>query len=300
MCQKPASPVSMTTIEMQETNTATTTSVFEWHDVKYGVGKGAKSKEILHGISGSLDGGEVCAIMGPSGAGKTSFLNVLANRIGDKGPAQRVSGTIRLDGKALVGQALRKRIAYVMQQDLLFATQTPREALMFSAMLRLPRTMPLSEKRDKVEKMLADLGLLDCADTYCGSEMIRGISGGEKKRTAIGVELVMQPELIFLDEPTSGLDSFAAQNVCAKVVSLARNQGCNVLCTIHQPASEVFHAFHKTMIIYKGKALYFGSINGLSTGLKANSFGCPAEYNLADHVISLTQVTTRNGTRNRT
>ena len=216
MC-RPGAGMSDATIEMHEIDAAKTTSVFEWHDVTYGVGKGVKSKEILHGISGSLDGGEVCAIMGPSGAGKTSLLNVLANRIGNKGPTQRVSGTIRLDGKALVGAALRKRIAYVMQQDLLFATQTPREALMFSAMLRLPRAMHLAKKRELVEKMLADLGLLDCADTYCGSEMIRGISGGEKKRTAIGVELVMQPELIFLDEPTSGLDSFAAQSVCAKV-----------------------------------------------------------------------------------
>jgi len=265
------------------------TSVFAWESVTYGVGKGKKSKEILKGISGSLNGGEVCAILGPSGSGKTSLLNILANRIRNKGGAQRVGGSVLLDGKKLEGAELRKRIAYVMQADLLFATQTPREALLFSAMLRLPQAMPMSEKRELVEKMLADLGLLDCADTYCGDEMIRGISGGEKKRTAIGVELVMKPELIFLDEPTSGLDSFAAQNVCRKLVDLGKSAGCNILCTIHQPASEVFHTFSKTMILYKGKCLFFGGIRGLSSGLSACGHGCPAEFNLADHAITVTQ-----------
>ena len=169
------------------------TSVFSWSDVTYGVGSGKKSKEILRGMSGSLDGGEVCAILGPSGSGKTSLMNVLANRIRHKGSAQRVSGTVLLDGKKLEGAELRKRIAYVMQTDLLFATQTPRESLLFSAMLRLPSAVPMAEKKQLVETMLADLGLLDCADTFCGDEMIRGLSGGEKKRTAIGIELVMKP-----------------------------------------------------------------------------------------------------------
>ena len=88
------------------------TSVFSWSDVTYSV----KKKDILKGISGELSGGKVCAILGPSGAGKTSLLNVLANRIRNKGANQRVGGTIKLDGRELVGGALRKRIAYVMQQ----------------------------------------------------------------------------------------------------------------------------------------------------------------------------------------
>merc|ERR1712217_581202 len=120
--------------------------------------------------------------------------------------------------------------------------------------------MPASEKNELVEKMLSDLGLQKCADTYIGDEMIRGISGGEKKRTAVGIELVMKPKLIFLDEPTSGLDAYAAHAVIAKLRELASNQGCNVLCTIHQPSSEVFHSFNKTMVLRSGECFFFGSV----------------------------------------
>ena len=264
-------------------------SIFSWEGVSYGVGEGAKSKQILTENSGFVQGGELCAIVGPSGSGKTSLLNILAARIRSKGSAQRVSGTILLDGQPISGAALRKRIAYVMQQDLLCPTQTPREALLFSAVLRLPSTMPLAEKSALVEKMLADLGLLGCADTFIGDEMIRGVSGGEKKRTSIGVELVMKPKLVFLDEPTSGLDSFASFSVVKKLRDLAAHGGCNVLCTIHQPSSEAFHTFQKVLLLSKGTSLFMGPIDALSKHLKAVGLGCPAEYNLADHAIYLIQ-----------
>ena len=96
-------------------------------------------------------------------------------------------------------------------------------------------------------------------------------------------------QLIFLDEPTSGLDSFSAKSVCLKLMELGRTQGCNILCTIHQPASEVFHTFQKALIVQKGHCLYYGSIKGLSAGLAKHGLGCPSEYNMADHIITLTQ-----------
>ena len=177
-----------------------------------------------------------------------------------------------------------------MQEDLLTPTQTPREAMLFSALLRLPAEVPWAEKSELVEKMLSDLGLMDCADTLIGDEMIRGISGGEKKRTSIGIELVMRPKLIFLDEPTSGLDAFAAHVIRKKVAGLAHNGGCNVLTTIHQPSSEVFHAFDKVMMLRKGEALFLGTPPQLSRGLAASGLACPGEFNLADHALFVIQV----------
>jgi len=194
---------------------------------------------------------------------------------------------MRLGGKSLTGVTLRKRIAYVMQQDVLYATQTPREALLFSAKLRMPASVPASEKCELVEKMLKDLGLTKCADTYIGNELMRGISGGEKKRTSVGIELIMRPKLVFLDEPTSGLDSYSAHQVIGKLRELADGSGCNILCTIHQPSSEVFHSFSKVIVLREGRLFFFGTVEQLSSQLSKLGHGCPSEYNLADHVMFL-------------
>ncbi|CAJ1343806.1 unnamed protein product [Effrenium voratum] len=263
-------------------------SLFTWRNVSMTVTKGKKELKILRDISGSLQGGEVCALMGPSGAGKTSLLNVLAGRIRTRG-GQAVEGDIQLDGQKVSGAALRKRIAYVMQQDILTPTQTVRESLWFSANLRLPKTYSTKDKLEMVERMLQDLGLQKCADTFVGDDMIRGISGGEKKRTCVGIELIMKPKLVFLDEPTSGLDSYAAHNVIRRLQDLANKDGCNVLCTIHQPSSEVFHLFHRVMVVRSGQLFFFGSLQGLSEQLHIVGRGCPNEFNLADHVMFLLQ-----------
>ena len=172
-------------------------SNFSWRSVNMTVEMGKEKKTILDGINGGLKGGEVCALMGPSGAGKTSLLNVLAGRVKSRGKV-KVDGNILLDGQAISGSSLRKRIAYVMQQDILTPTQTVRESLWFSANLRLPNSYTKKDKLELVEKMLKDLGLEKCADTYIGDDMIRGVSGGEKKRTCVGIELIMKPKLIFL------------------------------------------------------------------------------------------------------
>eukprot|EP00439_Symbiodinium_sp_Y106_P065122 s903_g10.t1 len=113
-------------------------------------------------------------------------------------------------------------IAYVMQQDILCPTQTVRESLMFSANLRLPRSFSAKEKCAMVDQMIMELGLAKCADTYIGDDLIRGISGGEKKRTCVAIELIVQPKLVFLDEPTTGLDSFAAPAICAWLCGVSR------------------------------------------------------------------------------
>lgn len=232
------------------------------------------------------------AIMGPSGGGKTSLLNILAGRThSSKSAKTEVSGKLMLNGEVIEGftQRMRRRIAYVMQDDLLLPTSTPREALLFSALLRLPRSSTREEKVKLVEKMLEDLGLTKCADTMVGSQLRRGISGGEKRRTSIGIELVMSPKLVFLDEPTSGLDSFMAHSVVHRMSDMARFAGCNVLSTIHQPSSEVFHTFDKVLLLAEGKTVYFGPLDKLATRLSDIGHPCPSGFNLADHALFLTQ-----------
>jgi ABC-type multidrug transport system ATPase subunit len=161
-----------------------------------------RDKVILRKVSGHVGSNQVCAILGPSGSGKTTLLNVLAGRSSSRPPNVKVSVHMEADGVKTNPVSFRKNVAYVMQDDALMATATPREALLFSATLRLSVSEEARTKR--VEEMLGELDLLGCADVYIGGPLVKGISGGQRKRTAVGVELVTKPGLVFLDEPTSG------------------------------------------------------------------------------------------------
>ena len=198
-----------------------------------------KDPQILKNLSGSAKPGEVVALMGASGCGKTSLMNVLSGRATSMG-GHVVEANLTVNGKAVTPAELGPKVAYVMQEDSLTATATPREAFDFSARLRLPPSVTADERRQMVEEMIRILHLEGCADTMIGNELIKGISGGEKKRVSIGVELITQPSILFLDEPTSGLDSFAAYSIISTLKDLAR-LGCTVISTIHQPSSEVGH-----------------------------------------------------------
>lgn len=142
--------------------------------------------------------------MGPSGAGKTSLLNILAGRAASRGRI-KLDADVRLNNFSVdpTNIKVRKHIAFVAQDDSLQVTSTPREAIYFSAKLRSPRSTPEKNLTKLVNKMLKELGLEHCADTYVGGPLLKGISGGERKRTSVGVELVVRPAMVFLDEPTS-------------------------------------------------------------------------------------------------
>jgi ABC-type multidrug transport system ATPase subunit len=160
--------------------------------------------KVLNNVSGRVESGEVCAIMGPSGSGKSSLLNVLAGRSASGGGV-KITGTVKVGGTKVNPVEYRTQIAYVMQDDALMATTTPREALRFSANLRLTG-VSAEEIEEAVEHTLQALDIVECADTFIGSALIKGISGGQRKRTSVGIELITQPSLLFLDEPTSVSD----------------------------------------------------------------------------------------------
>jgi len=232
---------------------------------------------------------KICAIMGASGSGKTSLLNVLAGR-STSGSGVTVSGNVFLGEERINPSAFRKQIAYVMQDDALMATSTPRELLIFSATMRLPSYYKKEQITNIVNECLINLGLTECADRMVGGAMIKGLSGGERKRTSIGVELVISPTLLFLDEPTSGLDSFNAYKIIALLKSIAIQHQTTVLMTIHQPSSKIFNLFDRVLYLHAGEVLYQGHPHEIVHYFDQFGYHCPRNYNPSDFVIALSQV----------
>lgn len=175
-----------------------------------------------------------------------------------------------------------------MQEDALMQTSTPREALEFSARLRLHFDRTKEEIDGLVCSTLTSLGLDSCADVMIGGALIKGISGGQRKRTSIGVEIITDPALLFLDEPTSGLDSFSAQS-CVKLFSAIAKRNAAVLCTIHQPSSDVFELFDVAIFLVRGSVLYAGPVAALTKYFAQFGYDCPLNYNPADFVMLLMQ-----------
>jgi len=243
----------------------------------------------LDNVWGEVPERQTTAIMGPSGAGKTSLLNILAGRAASRGRV-KIEADVRLNNFAVdpTNITVRKHIAFVAQDDSLQVTSTPREAIYFSAKLRSPRSTTEGNLKKLVEKMLHELGLEHCADTYVGGPLLKGISGGERKRTSVGVELVVRPAMVFLDEPTSGLDSFSAVQLC-QVLKKVANAGSSVLFTIHQPASEIFNSFDSLILLNKGRVMYNGPVPDVGDYFEARGHPLPKAYNPADWIMNVAQ-----------
>ena len=141
-----------------------------------------------------------------------------------------------------------------MQDDIIFRYFSVREALTFAARLKLK--IPVEEQDKRVDKLIKELGLDHCADSQVGSVLKKVISGGERKRTAIGVELITDPNVILLDEPTSGLDSFTAVKICQTLKKLARDNGKTICATIHQPSSQAFSFFDRLILMCDGHIVF--------------------------------------------
>lgn len=137
-------------------------------------------------------------------------------------------------------------------------TLTVKEAVYYSAQLQLPDSMSQSEKKERAETTIREMGLQDAMETRIGGWAIKGLSGGQKRRVSICIEMLTRPKLLFLDEPTSGLDSAASFHVMSRIVGIARKGGGTVLASIHQPSSEVFELFHDLCLLSAGTTVYFG------------------------------------------
>ncbi|XP_036828768.1 broad substrate specificity ATP-binding cassette transporter ABCG2b isoform X3 [Oncorhynchus mykiss] len=216
--------------------------------------KTGPEKHILRDVSGIMRPG-MNAIMGPTGSGKTSLLDVIAGR---KDPAGLKFGQVLIDGK-MVDSDLRLISAYVVQDDILMGTLSVRENLLFSVNLRLdPRHYSAADKQQRVDSIIDDLGLQDCAHTKIGTEFLRGVSGGERKRCSIGMELITSPRLLFLDEPTTGLDSNTANHIINLLHRLSRS-GKTIVFSIHQPRYSIFSRFDHLTLMHRGELVYAGA-----------------------------------------
>ena len=215
---------------------------FTWERVDYTVPIPGANLRLLHEVYGYVRPGTMTALMGASGAGKTTCLDVLAQRknIGV------VTGELLIDGRPLGGDFARGT-AYAEQMDVHEGTATVREAMRFSAYLRQPYHVPKEEKDAYIEEVIELLELQPLADAIVFSLNVEA-----RKRLTIGVELASKPELLlFLDEPTSGLDGQSAWNIVRFLRKLA-DQGQAILCTIHQPSSLLFSSFDRLLLLEKG------------------------------------------------
>lgn len=244
-------------------------------------------KNILKDVTGVVNPGQIMAIMGPSGAGKTTFLDILAK----KNKRGTVEGNIYVNGSLVSDEEYREVIGFVDQEDTMMPTLTVYETILNSALLRLPRDMSFHTKDARVMEVMAQLGILPIKDSIIGTSEdngLRGISGGEKRRVGIACELVTSPSILFLDEPTSGLDSFNAYNVVECLVNLARNYRRTVVFTIHQPKSNIVALFDQLVLLAKGRCVYSGPFDKCQRYFDQQGYPCPQGFNIADYLVDLT------------
>ncbi|KQK06998.1 ABC transporter G family member 12 [Brachypodium distachyon] len=241
---------------------------------------GRATKKLLQGLYGYAVPGRIVAIMGPSGSGKSTLLDSLSGRL-----ARNVLQT----GKVLLNGKKRRldfgAVAYVTQENVLLGTLTVRETVTYSALLRLPSSMSKAEVRRVVDDTLDEMGLRECAERPVGTWHLRGVSGGEKKRLCIALEILTRPRLLFLDEPTSGLDSASAFSVIETLRQLARDGGRTVVSSVHQPSSEVFALFDDLCLLSSGESVYFGDAKLAPQFFAETGFPCPSRRNPSDHFL---------------
>ncbi|KAM6346628.1 broad substrate specificity ATP-binding cassette transporter ABCG2 isoform 2-T2 [Podargus strigoides] len=237
-------------------------------------------KEVLRDVNGVMRPG-LNAILGPTGSGKSSLLDILAARKDPHG----LSGDILINGAPQPAN-FKCTSGYVVQDDVVMGTLTVRENLRFSAALRLPKSVKEQEKNERINQIIKELGLSKVADSKVGTQFTRGVSGGERKRTNIGMELITDPAILFLDEPTTGLDASTANAVLLLLKRMAK-QGKTIIFSIHQPRYSIFRLFDNLTLLAAGRVLYHGPAQHAIGYFQSIGYECEPYNNPADFFLDV-------------
>ncbi|KYM75696.1 ABC transporter G family member 13 [Atta colombica] len=232
-------------------------------------------KKILHNLTGHFEPGKVTVILGPSGAGKTTLLKIIAKRL------INIKGTITINGVEQNKRMFCKKVCYVPQQFDLLPFLTIRETLYIAARLKLNVNQNEHAIHLVVNDIVKSLNL-----SYCLNTLANKLSGGERKRLSIGVELITKPSVLLLDEPTSGLDSIASNQLINMLHNMA-SANCTVVCVIHQPSSQMISLFDNIMVLNQGRCMYCGPKSEILNTYSIAGFTCPSFYNIAEFVLEV-------------
>ncbi|XP_056094373.1 ATP-binding cassette sub-family G member 8 isoform X1 [Rhinichthys klamathensis goyatoka] len=250
----------------------------------------SNKQTVINDLNLRVHSGQMLAVIGSSGCGKTSLLDIITCR--DEGGSMK-SGEILINGKPSTRSLVKKSIAHVRQDDRLLPHLTVRETLAFVAKLRLPAHFTQKQRDQRVDEVIAELRLRQCAHTRVGNEYVRGVSGGERRRVSIAVQLLWNPGILILDEPTSGLDSFTAHNLVITLYRLARGNRL-VLLSVHQPRSDIFQLFDLVVLLSSGSAVYCGQAKDLVPYFTALGYPCPRYCNPSDYYVDLISIDRRS------
>ena len=258
------------------------TVVYKFTNCSYIVGTGDAKKTLISNVSGYAESGKLLAIMGPSGAGKTVLLKMLTL---EKGPGVP-SGTITLNGKKFTQALYQKTCSFVTQNDLHATFLTAREHVEYAVKL-YQHNLTLDQRKKVVDDLIVNMGLLSCQHTRAGNDIVRGLSGGQKRRLSLAIALAKKPSVVFLDEPTSGLDAAAATSIIKFLKSTAASTHVAIICTIHQPSQKIFNEFDNTLILSSGRTAYFGKADDMESYLMASGHAVPSNSNAPEHMLDL-------------
>lgn len=249
----------------------------DFYGLSYTVPDGIRgSKLILRNINGQFKSRELTAILGPSGAGKSTLLNVLAGY-----KCRDASGEILINGKQRNIKRFRELSRYIMQEDQMQPMLTVNEAMMVAANLKLGLTITRAEKQQAILEILELLRLQNTLHTRTTS-----LSGGEKKRLSIALELINNPPVLFLDEPTTGLDDLSCTQCIILLKQIAQG-GRTVICSIHTPSAKMFSVFDNVYIMSSGQCIYQGYGPEVVPFLSNFGLECPKHFNPADFIMEV-------------